>query len=75
MRKKILLLPWVSMVNVTSQNGRTAMLVSVTDDAKAEDCLLEEIQACGVKVMEFGRKKLELEDVYMNVVGGKGRGN
>jgi ABC-2 type transport system ATP-binding protein len=75
MRKKILLLPWVSMVNVTAQNGRTAMLVSVTDDAKAEDSLLEEVQACGVKVVEFGRKKLELEDVYMNVVEAKSHGN
>ncbi len=51
------------------------MLVSVTDDAKAEDSLLEEVQACGVKVVEFGRKKLELEDVYMNVVEGKSHGN
>ncbi len=63
------------MVNLTAENGRTSMLVNVTDDAKAEDMLLEEVQACGVKVVEFGRKKLELEDVYMSVVEGKGRDN
>jgi ABC-2 type transport system ATP-binding protein len=74
-RKKILLLPWVSMVNMAAQNGRTAMLVNVTDDAIAEDLLLEEVQSCGVKVVEFGRKKMELEDVYMSVVEGKGRDN
>ena len=66
-----MLLPWVSAVELTPQNGTTAMLVNVNDDAKAEDCLLEEVQACGVKVVAFGRKKLELEDVYMNVVEGK----
>ncbi|MGA9142007.1 MAG: ABC transporter ATP-binding protein [Methanocella sp.] len=70
-RKKILLLPWVSAVELTPQNGTTAMLVNVSDDVKAEDCLLEEVQACGVRVVAFGRKKLELEDVYMNLVEGK----
>ncbi|HEY3274553.1 MAG TPA: ABC transporter ATP-binding protein [Methanocella sp.] len=74
-RKKILLLPWVSMVDLTAQNGRTAMLVNVTDDAKAEDLLLEEVQACGAKVVEFGRKKMELEDVYMSVVERKSHDN
>jgi ABC-2 type transport system ATP-binding protein len=74
-RKKILLLPWVNNLEVTGQNGRTSMLVNVSDDAQAEDRLLEEIQACGVKVVEFGRKKLELEDVYMNLVEGNKHGN
>ncbi len=74
-RKRLLLLPWVSMVNVTGHNGRTAMQVNVTDDSRAEDCLLDEVQACGVKVVEFGRKKLELEDVYMRVVEGTSNGN
>ena len=63
------------MVTIAAQNGRTTLLVNVTDDATAEDSLLEEVQACGVKVVEFGRKKLELEDVYMSVVEGKSRDN
>jgi ABC-2 type transport system ATP-binding protein len=68
-------LPWVSAVNVIGQNGRTSMLVNVTDDAKAEDCLLEEFISGGVKVVEFGRKKMDLEDVFMSVVEGSGNGN
>ena len=70
-RIKITQLPWVSAVNTAGQNGHTAMLVSVTDDAKAEDSLLETVLAGGVKVVEFGRKKMDLEDVFMDLVEGK----
>ncbi len=76
MRTRITQLPWVSAVDVTGQNGRTSLLVNVTDDAKAEDLLLEEVMAGGgVKVMEFARKKMDLEDVFMNVVEGTANGN
>ncbi len=74
-RARFAQLPWVSAVNVISQNGRTAMLVNVTDEAAAEDRLLEEVLAGGVKVLEFGRKKMELEDVFMRVVEGTSNGN
>jgi ABC-2 type transport system ATP-binding protein len=74
-RTKLVQFPWVSAVNVTSQNGRTAMLVNVTDESVAEDSLLEEIISGGTKVVEFGRKKMELEDVFMSVVEGNSNGN
>ena len=74
-RMKINQLPWVSAVNTTGQNGHTAMLVSVTDDAKAEDSLLETVLTGGVKVVEFGRRKMDLEDVFMDIVEGKTNGN
>jgi ABC-2 type transport system ATP-binding protein len=66
----------VSSASIVAQNGHTALLVNVTDDAKAEDTLLEEIMAGnGVKVIEFGRKKIDLEDVFMSVVEGSAHGN
>ncbi|OPY28479.1 MAG: Trehalose/maltose import ATP-binding protein MalK [Methanocella sp. PtaU1.Bin125] len=67
-RAKITQMPWVSAVNAAGQNGHTALLVSVTDDGQAEDSLLETILSSGVKVIEFGRKKQDLEDVFMDLV-------
>ncbi len=74
-RARLTGLPYVSAVNTTAQNGHTALLVNVTDDAKAEDSLLEEVLAGGVKVVEFGRKKMELEDVFMDLVEGSNNVN
>ena len=74
-RLKIAQMPYVSAVDTAQQNGHTALLVSVNDDAKAEDTLLETILASGVKVVEFGRKKQELEDVFMNLVEGTSNAN
>jgi ABC-2 type transport system ATP-binding protein len=69
-RTRLTGLPYVSAVNIAAQNGHTALLVNVTDDAKAEDLLLEQVLAGGVKVVEFGRKKMDLEDVFMDLVEG-----
>jgi ABC-2 type transport system ATP-binding protein len=70
-RTKVAQLPWVSAVNAAGQNGHTALLVSVTDDSRAEDNLLDTVMASGVKVIEFGRKKMDLEDVFMDLVEAK----
>jgi ABC-2 type transport system ATP-binding protein len=74
-RMNLTRLPYVSAVNIAGQNGHTALMVNVTDDAKAEDCLLEEVLSGGVKVVEFGRKKIDLEDAFMDLVEGKSNGN
>jgi ABC-2 type transport system ATP-binding protein len=74
-RARLTGLPYVSAVNTTAQNGHTALLVNVTDDVKAEDSLLEEVLAGGVKVVEYGRRKMDLEDVFMDIVEGKTNGN
>ena len=72
-REALLRLPWVSSVNVSPSNGTSALLVGVTDDAMAEDCLLRTVMDTGnVKVVEFGRKKLDLEEVFLNLVEVKG---
>jgi ABC-2 type transport system ATP-binding protein len=65
-------LPWVSSVtNTPSNNGRTTWQVTVTDEALAESQLLPSlICAEHLAIVEFGRKKYELEEVFMNIVEG-----
>ncbi len=66
-------LPWVSGIKGTTSEGQTTWQVSVTDEAAAKVELLP-ILVCDehVCVVEFGRKKYELEDVFLSIVeGGK----
>ncbi len=65
-------LPWVSSVSsVPGNNGRTTWQVNVTDEAAAESQLLPRL-ICNehLTIVEFGRKKYELEEVFMNIVEG-----
>jgi len=66
-------LPWVSGIKVTTAKAQTTWQVSVTDEVVAKSELLKLLfcdeNAC---VVEFGRKKYELEDVFLSIVeGGK----
>jgi ABC-2 type transport system ATP-binding protein len=64
--------PWVSALTLTpGANGHTTWQVGVSDESVAEEHLLPLI-VCGerVTVVEFGRKKYELEEVFMNLVEG-----
>jgi ABC-2 type transport system ATP-binding protein len=66
-------LPWVSGIKATSLGVQTTWQVSVTDEAVVKSELLQmlicEEQVC---VIEFGRMKYELEDVFLSIVeGGK----
>jgi len=66
-------LPWVSGIKATSLEAQTTWQVSVTDEAAAKSELFR-ILVCdeNVIVLEYGRKKYELEDVFLNIVeGGK----
>jgi ABC-2 type transport system ATP-binding protein len=66
-------LPWVSGVSEVACNGYVTWDVTVTDDQAAEAQLLGHVLAGGaLTVVEFSRKKLELEDVFLTMVeGGK----
>jgi ABC-2 type transport system ATP-binding protein len=67
---------WVSSVKVTpSENGYTHWLVSVTD-AEAAEAQLARLIVCEEQVVltAFGRKKHELEEVFMNIVEGSNHG-
>ncbi|MBZ0292131.1 MAG: ABC transporter ATP-binding protein [Anaerolineae bacterium] len=64
-------LPWVSTVITTpSSNGSIQWQVSVSNETAAENqllrLLLEDRQ---LTVTEFGRKKHDLEEVFMSIVG------
>ncbi|MGB3713000.1 MAG: ABC transporter ATP-binding protein [Candidatus Promineifilaceae bacterium] len=59
---------WVSGVEVTQSNGEINWQVSVTDEAAAEDQLLNLLVSNGAKVADFGRKAYALEDIFLDIV-------
>jgi len=74
-RARIADLPWVAGVDVARHNGTTALQVSVTDEGAAEAQLLRQVLADErVTVLEFSRKRYELEEVFMNIIEGDNHG-
>ena len=70
-RQHVAAQPWVSNVKVTPDNTHTDWQVTVTDEAAAEEQLLRLVLAdAQVNVLEFGRKKYELEEVFLSLVEG-----
>jgi ABC-2 type transport system ATP-binding protein len=63
--------PWVSAINtIPTNNGNTTWQVSVTDENAAEDRLLRLVlDDRALTITEFGRKKYDLEEVFMSLVG------
>jgi len=60
---------WVSTIEVLERNGHAKWLVTVTDEEVAEAELLRLLMSVdGIKVTEFGRNKVDLEDVFMRIV-------
>jgi ABC-2 type transport system ATP-binding protein len=67
--------PWVTAVQVEQSDGRAKWLVSVCDPNAAEEQLLGLVMSVpGVKVTSFGQSKFDLEEVFMNLVGGNSHG-
>jgi len=66
-------LPWVTHTAVSQHNGASNWQISVSDETAAEENLLYQIMN-GKKatVLEFSRKKYELEEVFMQIVKGEG---
>jgi ABC-2 type transport system ATP-binding protein len=61
--------PWVSGMQVISQNGRTSWQIRVSDPVIAEARLVPlALESAGVTVCEFGRKSQNLEEVFLNIV-------
>ena len=66
---------WVAAVQVKQSDGRAEWQVSVSDANAAEEQLLALVMSGpGVKVTSFGQSKLDLEEVFMNLVGGNNHG-
>jgi len=62
--------PWVSALQAARNNGTTTWQVTVSDEDAAEESLLRLVQADEqVRVVEFGRVKHDLEQVFLGLVG------
>jgi ABC-2 type transport system ATP-binding protein len=67
--KVVLNQSWVSTIEVLERNGHAKWLVTVTDEEVAEAELLRLLMSVdGIKVTEFGKNKVDLEDVFMRIV-------
>lgn len=74
-KEKITQQPWVSKMQTVADNGHIKWQVSVTDQEAAEAQLLRLVLADEqVTVAEFGRKKHDLEEVFVNLVEGVNHG-
>ena len=70
-QQRIAAQPWVTSITSTPHNTHADWQVTITDEAAAEDQLLRLVLAdAQVKVIEFGRKKYELEEVFLGMVEG-----
>ena len=64
---------WVSGVELSPQGAATQMLVTVTDEEAAQTRLLRLLMADEqLVVTNYGRKTVELEDIFVNIVEGSG---
>jgi ABC-2 type transport system ATP-binding protein len=64
-------MPWVTGVKVAQGDSRVSLEVSVTDEKKAEEELPKLTLLGGDSVLsEFGRKRFDLEDVFVQIVEG-----
>ena len=61
--------PWVSDLELSTQDGNTRWLVAVSDADAAQARLLRLVmQDEWIQVVEYGRQKLELEEIFMRLV-------
>lgn len=64
-------LPWVTQVQETQVNSSQAWLISVSDEQAAKGHLLRLlVDSPGVLITEFGRKRYELEEIFISIVEG-----
>lgn len=71
LRRRIAGLPWVLSLDETGSNGTIQWHVAVSDDEAADATLLRTILGDeSVRVRNFGRRRYQLEDVFMNLIEG-----
>jgi len=68
LRSRLSAQSWISNVIVEQDAGVSEWQISVTDDGAAEDNLLGLVQAKGNKVLDYGEKDIELEDIFIKLV-------
>lgn len=70
-RSRVAALPWVVSEKTLSQNGATHWRIEVSDEDAAKAVLLRAVLADPtVHVVEFGRQKFDLEQVFLQLVQG-----
>ncbi len=70
--ERLAALPWVKQSSISRQKDTTTWHVSVEDENAAESGLLREVLVDPeVVVIDFSRKKYELEEVFMEIVKGE----
>ncbi|NLS77424.1 MAG: ABC transporter ATP-binding protein [Chloroflexi bacterium] len=73
---RIRALPWVSSVREVARNGAVTWEIHVTDVQAAEAQLVREALAGdSLTLVEFGRKRFELEEVFVSIVEGENHGH
>ncbi len=66
---------WITGLQVEQADGRATWQISVSDPNSAEDQLLSlAVAAPGIRVTGFGKAKIELEDIFLELVGGNHHG-
>ncbi len=67
--------PWITGVQMEQADGQATWQISVSDANSAEEQLLSlAVAVPGVRVTGFGKAKIELEDIFMELVGGNHHG-
>ncbi len=61
-------IPWVTQVTVETQSDKTSLMLTVTDEVAAENELLARFIAIGATVSDFGRRTMDLEEVFLGLV-------
>ncbi len=70
-RMRLANLPWVTAIQAKPVNNHVRWEVTVSDDAIAEAQLLKHLMAGDdVTVLEYGRRKVDLEDIFLNLTEG-----
>jgi len=63
--------PWVTALQATPENSHIHWQITVSDEATAEAQLLPLMLAGGqVTVLEYGRKKVDLEEIFLGLTEG-----
>ena len=75
LRSRLSAQSWISNVIVEQEANISEWQISVTDDGAAEDNLLGMVQAKGNKVLDYGEKEAELEDIFIKLVKEGGEKN
>lgn len=75
LRSRLSAQSWISNVIVEQDASVSDWQISVTDDGAAEDKLLGLVQAKGNKVLDYGEKDIELEDIFIKLIKGGGDKN